>query len=71
MELRLLSGDIERAIRESQEDRRRVFNGSGASRVGGGSRAMRFEVGYNPVDLKWFVQYSGPQVFSFVGASAC
>jgi hypothetical protein len=31
---------------------------------------MLFEVGYNPVDLKWFVQYSGPRVFSFVGASA-
>jgi hypothetical protein len=31
---------------------------------------MLFEVGYNPVDLKWFVQYSGPQVFGSVGASA-
>jgi hypothetical protein len=29
---------------------------------------MLFEVGANPVDLKWFVQYSGPQVISFVGA---
>jgi hypothetical protein len=62
MALRLLSGEIELlATRKSQESRRRVFNGS---------RAMLFEVGYNAVDLKWFVQYSGPQVFSFVGASA-
>ena len=31
---------------------------------------MLFAVGAKPVDLKWFVQYSGPQVFSFVGAPA-
>jgi hypothetical protein len=31
---------------------------------------MLFEVGYHPVDLKWFALYSGPQVFSFVEASA-
>jgi hypothetical protein len=31
---------------------------------------MLFEIGVNPVDLKWLVQYAGPQVFSFVGASA-
>lgn len=39
-------------------------------RVGGDSRAMLFEVGFNLVELKWFVQYSGPQVFSFVDAPA-
>jgi len=31
---------------------------------------MLLEVGCNPVDLKWFVQYSGPWVFRFVGAPA-
>jgi hypothetical protein len=62
MALRLLSGEIElHAIPKWQDSRRRVFNGS---------RAMLFEVGYNAVDLKWFVQYSGPQVFGFVVASA-